>query len=295
LHIERTHITLRIPDGLAKSCAGDAARTAWAGALPTVVAELARRWSLTIGPPFVDSEGSCAWVAPATLADGTDAVLKVALPHMEGADEIAGLRFWDGEVTVRLLDADEAHGAMLLERCRPGTSLRALPEAEQDAVLGELLPRLWRPPTAERGFRPLSDMLAYWTDETRAVLDRLPYPALVRAGLELFAELPATAETTVVLFTDLHAGNVLRAQRATWLAIDPKPFVGDPAFDATQHLFNCLDRMKTEPLATIASFAGRLGLMPERVRLWMFARCAAELRGHEGFNPWTDVARRIAP
>ena len=24
-----------------------------------------------------------------------------------------------------------------------------------------------------------------------------------------------------------------------WLVIDPKPFVGDPAYDATQHLFNC--------------------------------------------------------
>lgn len=286
---------MRIPDGLAKSCAGDAGRTAWLGALPTVIAERARRWSLTIGPPFLGEEGSCAWVAPATLADGTDTVLKVALPHMEGADEIAGLRFWHGEVTVRLLDADESHGAMLLERCRPGTSLRALPGPEQDSVLGELLPRLWRPPPAERGFRPLSDMLAHWSDETRAAIDRLPDRALVAAGLELFMELPATAENTVLLFTDLHAGNVLRAERAPWLAIDPKPFVGDPAYDATQHLFNCVDRMQTAPLATIASFAGRLGLAPERVRLWMFARCAAELRGREGANPWVDVARRIAP
>lgn len=286
---------MRIPDGLAESCVGDPARTAWLGALPAVIAELARRWSLTIGSPFPGAEGSCAWVAPTTLAGAGEAVLKVALPHMEGADEIAGLRFWNGEVTVRLLDADESHGAMLLERCRPGTSLRALPEPEQDAVLGRLLPRLWRPPKAECGFRPLSDMLAHWADETHAAIDRLPDPALVRAGLELFEELPATAGQVVVLFTDLHAGNVLRADRAPWLAIDPKPFVGDPAYDATQHLFNCLDRMQTAPLATITGFADRLGLAPGRVRLWMFARCAAELRGREGVNPWLDVARRIAP
>ena len=37
----------------------------------------------------------------------------------------------------------------------------------------------------------------------------------------------------VVLATDLHAGNVLQAERQPWLVIDPKPFVGDPAFDAT--------------------------------------------------------------
>jgi len=42
----------------------------------------------------------------------------------------------------------------------------------------------------------------------------------------------------VLLATDLHAGNVLRAQREPWLVIDPKPFLGDPAYDATQHLFN---------------------------------------------------------
>jgi streptomycin 6-kinase len=31
---------------------------------------------------------------------------------------------------------------------------------------------------------------------------------------------------------DLHAGNVLATQREPWLVIDPKPFIGDPAFDA---------------------------------------------------------------
>ena len=214
---------------------------------------------------------------------------------MEGADEIAGLRFWNGEVTVRLLDADESLGAMLLERCRPGTSLRALPEREQDIVLGELLPRLWRSPPAERAFRPLSEMLTHWADETRTAIDRLADPALVRAGLDLFAELPTTAEQAVMLFTDLHAGNVLRAEREPWLAIDPKPFIGDPAYDATQHLFNCLGRMQTAPLATIADFAGRLDLPIDRVRLWMFARCAAELHGQDMSNPWLDVAREIAP
>jgi streptomycin 6-kinase len=286
---------LPIPERLIESCRGDPTRSAWLAALPTLIAELAHRWALTLGPPFRGTAGSCAWVAPALLADGSDAVLKVALPHMEGAHEIAGLRFWDGELTVRLLDADESLDAMLLERCRPGTMLRARPEPEQDDVLGDLLPRLWRTPPADIGFRPLSDMLRHWGDATRAVIDHYPDPVLVQAGLDLFAELPATSERTVVLFTDLHAGNVLRAERVAWLAIDPKPFVGDPAFDATQHLFNCLDRMQAAPLATIAGFADRLGFSAERVRLWMFARCAAELRDLGDADPWLDVARRIAP
>src|SRR5215207_7784436 len=38
-------------------------------------------------------------------------------------------------------------------------------------------------------------------------------------------ELSRSAPTDVLLATDLHAGNVLRARREPWLVIDPKPFV----------------------------------------------------------------------
>jgi len=92
----------------------------------------------------------------------------------------------------------------------------------------------------------------------------------------------------------LHAGNVLRAEREPWLVIDPKPFVGDPAYDATQHLFNGLDRLRSDPEKTIRRLSDLLGLEHERVRLWTFARAAAEPR-----DDWNDVdlalARAISP
>ena len=44
---------------------------------------------------------------------------------MEGAHEIQGLRFWNGNPTVQLLEADDDRGAMLLERCQPGDMLRS--------------------------------------------------------------------------------------------------------------------------------------------------------------------------
>ena len=101
---------------------------------------------------------------------------------------------------------------------------------------------------------------------------------LVRAGLELFRELPESAALTSVLSTDLHAGNVLRSQREPWLAIDPKPFVGDPAYDATQHLLNGTARLRSDPDGTIERFAELLELNGERIRLWLFARAAAQPR-----------------
>src|SRR5205814_2938601 len=137
-------------------------------------------------------------------------------------------------------------------------------------------------------------LMDYWSDETLAAIGQWPDTGLIREGLRLLAELARTAPREVLLATDLHAGNVLRAEREQWLVIDPKPFVGDPAYDATQHLFNCDERLRTNPLPTIARFASLLDVDPERVRLWIFARAAAESRSH-----WREaeleLARRLAP
>ena len=275
-----------IPKRIAAACESSPDRAAWLARLPEVVDELQRRWRLTLGPPFDSDDVSAAWVAPATKADCAGAVLKVGLPHMEARDEIEGLRFWNGDATVYLLDADDRAGAMLLERCVPGTSLRILPEREQDIVIAGLLRRLWRRPATPHPFRPLSELTAYWSEETLASAGQWADAGLVREGLRLFAELPQTAPEDVLLATDLHAGNVLQAQREPWLAIDPKPFVGDPAYDATQHLFNCEERLRSDPHGTIRRFADLLGISRDRVRSWMFARLAAEPR-----DDWHDVAR----
>lgn len=284
-----------IPQRLAISCSKTAQRAAWLARLPNVLHDLEERWALTLGAPFDGPDVSCAWVAPVRRGDGTSAVLKVSMPHMEGADEIAGLRFWNGDATVQLLDADDDLGAMLLERCVPGTTLRRLTEPEQDVIIAQLLNRLWLLPLSQHSFRPLSELTAYWRDETLASAGYWPDAGLVHEGLHLFKELRRTSPRDVLLATDLHAGNVLQAEREPWLVIDPKPFVGDPAYDATQHLFNCEARLRSNANETIRRFADLLRLDQERVRLWTFARAAAEPRDDWRENRWAEFARAIAP
>ena len=288
-------MALKIPGSLAANCRKTSERAAWLDRLPDVLRNLERRWSLTLGAPFDDEEVSCSWVAPVALVDGTSAVLKLGMPHMECAHELQGLRFWDGDPTVRLLKADDKLGAMLLERCEPGTALSALPESEQDLVIARLLRRLWRAPSAPHPFRLLSDMTEFWSEETLADVARWPDTGLVREGLGLFRDLPRTAPTNVLLATDLHAGNVLRSEREPWLVIDPKPFVGDPAYDATQHLFNCDARLRSDPKGTMHRIADLLGLDRERVRLWTFARAAAEPRDDWNNDDSMALAKAIAP
>jgi streptomycin 6-kinase len=287
-------LAITIPLTLALACRNRPERAAWLARLPETLRDLEHRWSLTLGAPF-DGEGmSCAWVAPVTLAAGPAAVLKLGMPHMEGEHEIAGLRFWNGDPTVRLLEADDDLGAMLLERCEPGTALRALPESDQDVVITRLLGRLWRSPVAPYTFRPLSAMTAHWSDETLLQAGDWPDEALVREGLRLFKELPETAPAQVLLATDLHAGNVLRARREPWLVIDPKPFIGDPTYDATQHLLNCGERLRADPHATIRRVAGLLGVDRDRLRLCMLARAAAEPRDDWKGDALFRLARVLA-
>ena len=119
-----------------------------------------------------------------------------------------------------------------------------------------------------------------------------PDPGLVRAGLALFRELPASTDRRVLLATDLHAGNVLAAAREPWLVIDPKPHVGDPAYDPLQHMLNCDDRLRSDPGGLARRMAGLLDLDPDRVLRWLFARCVQESAGCPAL---AEVARRIAP
>jgi len=273
-------MALPVPARLASACRRTPELTEWLRLLPNAVQTLEHRWSLTLGSPFENS--SCALVAPVSLPNRTYGVLKVGMPHMEGQHELQGLHFWNGCPTVRLLKTDDQLGAMLLERCEPGTPLSALPDSDQDIVIARLLRRLWRPLSEPHPFRHLSAMTAHWSKETLADVEYWPDTGLVCEGLRLFQELPRTnpTEKDVLLATDLHAGNVLRAEREPWLVIDPKPFVGDPAYDATQHLFNCRARLHSDPSGTIWRVADLLGVDRERVRLWMFARAAAEPRSN---------------
>ena len=93
-------MTLIIPQRLADTCSATPERRAWLEQLPAAVREVQERWSLSVGDPFAHNEGSCAWVAAVVRSDGTRAVLKMGMPHMEATHEIQGLRFWAGDPAV---------------------------------------------------------------------------------------------------------------------------------------------------------------------------------------------------
>ena len=272
-------------------------REAWLTALPAVVEQLRDHWSLTVGQPF-EPGGQTAWVAPATDSGGRHLVLKVGWRHPEAEHEAEGLRLWNGDGAVRLHAVerfDDTIG-LLLERCEPGVSLDRESETDQDQVLARLMVRLWRAPPPGAVFRPLAEMCDQWADEFELRMSTAQQPpvdpGLARAGIELFRTLPATASRHVLLCTDLHAGNVLAAQREPWLVIDPKPYVGDPTYDPLQHLLNCDERLRADPKGLAHRMADLVDVDRERLLLWLFARC---IQGSLEWPPLAEVARQIAP
>lgn len=271
-------------------------RDEWLDTIPDTVARLSSLWSIEVGAPFQPG-GATAWVAPAISAGGARRALKIMWSHPEALHEADGLRAWSGHGAVEIYADDRSTDtiAMLLELCVPGTTLAELPEQSQDVVVAGLLRRLWAASYDVSTFRPLQEMCSFWADQAEAgfaaqshVLD----PALVSAGLGLFRSLPASASSQVLLCTDLHAENVLAAEREPWLVIDPKPYVGDPTYDALQHMLNCPGRLHADPRGLVARMADLLELDPDRLLQWLFARCVQE---SSGWPELADVARRIAP
>jgi streptomycin 6-kinase len=290
-----------VPRYLAETARRDQGVRAWIAGLPEIVADLAGRWSLQVGEPFQPG-GQCSWTAPATGPAGVTLVLKVAFrfPGGEERDEAAGLRAWDGNGTVWLHAAcqTESAYALLIERCRPGTSLGVvLPEPEQDQVVAGLLARLWAQPHGAYAFRPLAHMCAAWAEQfeqdyaASTAAQKLD-PGLARAGITLFRDLPQSADGQVLLATDLHGDNILAAQREPWLVIDPKPYVGDPAYDLLQHMLNCEDRLAADPAGLADRMAALAGIDPGRVRQWLFARSVQE---SIGWPLMRQVTRQLAP
>ncbi len=273
-----------------------ATRLEWLAALPRLVDEIASEWDLELGEPYLPG-GQCAWVAPARDERREDLVLKVEWRHPEAEGEAEALRFWDGDGAVRCL-ATRALGdttALLLERCEPGLALNTRPEPEQDVVIAGLLRRLWQRTPGEGhpfgSLQAISDLWAHSFERDFASDPRGLDAGIAAEGAAMLRELPRSADREVLLCVDLHAGNVLSAQRAPWLVIDPKPFLGDPAFEPVQHMLNCDERLATDPVGLTERMAELLEVDAERVRLWLFARCVQEFHS----PAMRELARRLMP
>jgi streptomycin 6-kinase len=234
-----TSTSIDVPDLFAASYGANGAEArAWLADLPRLGGEFLDRWGLRPDGPA--AYGMASLVLPVLQSDGTPAVLKLQQLREETAGTAPGLRAWQGDGIVYLLDYDEQSGTQLLERLDAARPLSSV--ADDDAavqILAELMARLTAVP-APRDLRRLSDITAAMLEQVPQAVSALRDPAeqqLVRTCASAVAEVVGEPGDRL-LHWDLHYDNVLAGEREPWLAIDPEPLAGDPGFELLPALDN---------------------------------------------------------
>jgi streptomycin 6-kinase len=278
---DHTHPTLpaEFRERVAATFAADGRR--WLAALPRLLMDCETRWGLEIGPPMTPL--SYNYVAPASMSNGRQIILKLGVPNSELNSEILALRTYNSCGSVRLVDADAQAGILLLERLSPGRMLSELGrqnDEEATRIAARVMKKLWRSLPEDHGFTTV----AQWAKGFQRLRNQFdgttgPFPERFVAEAEaIFQRLLANTEGEVLLHGDLHHFNILSAEREPWLAIDPKGVAGDPAYDAGALLRN--------PIPAIYSWTGlgkiqarRLDILAEelqisrrRIQEWAYAQ-----------------------
>lgn len=210
-----------------KDIHGDVGRT-WLKKLPATIETYAKKWALTIQPPF--AELNYNYVTPAVTANGIPVVLKAGVPHREFISEVEALRAFAGQGISNLLKADTDMGVLLIKRLQPGTFLSDLNNDEEITRIAlSVMQKLHTPAAPKHPFTRVSS----WADRALKNREASPLPNdLVKTAQSIFAELAVPRNETILIHGDFHPQNILSSQRESWLAIDPKGIVGDPLYDA---------------------------------------------------------------
>lgn len=231
---ERQVGSFEIPDRLQVEVRRrDPGADAWLTELPTLWQEMSARWGLSIvGEP---ATGSVSLVVPVRRSNGL-AALKLISPTVDAGEEAAALSAFDGHGAVRLLDADVARQALLLEWLE-GPTLAAKPDiAEAISTAGAVARELACIPAPE-GAPTLSGGASGWIE----LLHQQHAMALHRGSAapeELFAAVVTIVRelgndtTSTLTHGDLSLSNIMRASPGRWVAIDPYLIAGTAANEA---------------------------------------------------------------
>jgi streptomycin 6-kinase len=143
-------------------------------------------------------------------------------------------------------------------------------------------------------FRPLADEAAELTQEMFDHWERLGRPLdqrLIRAAAETFEDLTTTQGEQVLVNQDLHADNVLAAEREPWLVIDPQPLTGEREFGVAAIVRGTeLGHSRAAVLHRLQRVSAELGLDQDRVRRWTIAHTISRAVGGELIADWVEAA-----
>ncbi|MFE7749630.1 aminoglycoside phosphotransferase family protein [Streptomyces sp. NPDC057428] len=255
----------------------------WCDRLPTLVDRLSERWGLQVREA---GGGGTSRVFRCTRhQDGSVVRLKLTPDPVIAAEEAEALEAWAGtRSVVTLLAEDLDSGALLLDEVLPGAPVRrpgrSLPQVA--ALLREL--RMPAPaPRQGSVLGPLARRVEFLFELTRRRMVHAgsadAYRALDRSVIERSREAAlelAAGGTAGLVHGDFHPGNVLTGPGGRLVAIDPRPALGDPDFDAVDWVLAGAGEMAglTAGIDRLAKLVP--GQSPDRVLAWCRALAVVE-------------------
>jgi streptomycin 6-kinase len=249
----------------------------WCDAAPSLHDELALRWELDLVQILGEDPGT--YVVAGTRSGAMPITLEIAYPDAWFTEQVAALIHWGGEGAVSVIDHDP-RGALLLERPEPGTSLGEDPD--EDHALGaacDVAQRLWI--ANPGGIAHLAGEVLEWarTMPARHSLANRPFERiLIHEAVGAIRELVPTQHEQVLLHGDLRFDTIVQAGEDRWVAVAPRPLIGEQAFDAAGLLVGdavalAADRghAPTRLSHRADVISDRLGIDRERLRRWALA------------------------
>jgi streptomycin 6-kinase len=228
-------LRLDVPDTV-RNYALNEGFASWLDELPTLVQELAREWSLTVGATL--HGGHAALVVEATTATGTEAVLKVGVPgdRHKLMCEATVLRLAGGDGCAQLFLDDLDRGALLLERLTSPMCDAVSDPARRHDMLCDLAIGLWRPVDDDTNLPTGAERADAYAEQIPRLWQLTGRPCS-RAAIDdaiACAERRAHAHddhAAVLVHGDIHDANALVAVDGGFKLIDPDGLRAEPACD----------------------------------------------------------------
>jgi streptomycin 6-kinase len=244
----------------------------WLERLPALVASVEADWSIVVGRPYTG--GSEAFVAEATRADGTPAILKVLVPGVgnDSSNEATVLRIVGGQGCPALYRHDADRGALLMERLgRPMFEL-GLPLSRRLAILCDTAALIWRPapgcglPTGAEKARWLAEFIArLWEELHHPCSEKVVEHALVSARRR---ERAHRDEKAVLVHGDVHQLNALESDGGFKL-VDPDGLLAEAEYDLGVLMRgDPVELLAGDPFERASWLAARTGLDPAATWQW---------------------------
>ncbi len=242
---------IRISDELRRKAVAEGTEcVTWVADLPRLVREVATLWDLRIGESL--DGGTASFVAAGTTVDGTEVVLKLAMPaEIDGWDtldrEARVLQEVHGRGCVRILDYDPDRHALLIERLGSRLADLGFPPSHQLEIICGLLRQVWAVvPVTElpSGFERAA-WLGSFISDTWEHLDRPASVTVIDHAGRLADKLchSDAGHRSVLVHGDAHAWNTLQQPGANgeFRLIDPDGLCAEPEYDLSISMREYLD------------------------------------------------------